>query len=446
MNLERDMAGICNSTHAPSLRSWVVSANVNGCDFPIQNLPHGVFRRAAAGEEFRGGIAIGDYILDLSAALEKHLLPTAVLDSARAAACAPLNEFMALPVEDRSALRAAVSALLASDFPQQGAAARCLVAQAEAEYALPARIENFSDFYSSLSHAMNVGRLFRPDNPILPNYRWLPVGYHGRTSSIRVSGENVRRPVGQIKDPGRAVPEYTACQKLDYEAELGMLVGIGNELGSAVDIRDADGHLFGLCLLNDWSARDIQSWEYQPLGPFLAKSFFTSLSPWVVTLEALEPYRAGWARPEGDPSPLPHLWSPELSERGSIDIRVQIFLQTERMRAEAEPPALLSTSRFTDAYWAMSQLVAHQTSNGTNLCPGDLLGSGTLSGPEPSSRACLLELSEGGKHPFALPGGETRTFLQDGDTVIMRAWCEREGRPSIGFGECRTTVLPARQL
>lgn len=441
------MTGNLNPTHDPALKSWVASANVNGCDFPIQNLPHGVFRRVGSSEIFRGGIAIGDQILDLGAVLARDLLPAAVQEVARAAARAPLNELMAQPAERRSALRAAVSALLAVGAErQEELASDCLVPQAEAEYALPARIENFSDFYSSLNHATNVGALFRPDNPVLPNYRWLPVGYHGRTSSIRVSGENVRRPVGQLKDPNRSAPDYGPCQRLDYEAELGMLVGQGNELGSAIDIQDAEAHLFGICLLNDWSARDIQSWEYQPLGPFLAKSFFTSLSPWVVTLEALEPYRAGWARPAGDPPPLPHLWSPELAGRGSIDIRIQVFLQTERMRAAGEAEFLLSTSRFTDAYWAMSQLVAHQTSNGTNLCPGDLLGSGTLSGPERSSQACLLELTECGKRPLSLPNDEKRTFLHDGDTVIMRASCEQPGGPRIGFGECKTTILPARPI
>jgi fumarylacetoacetase len=415
-------------------------------DFPIQNLPHGVFRRASANEAFRGGIAIGDQILDVGAALARNLFPAETRDAAQAAARAPLNDFMALSADRRKALRAAVSLLLSENCPQREAASECLDPQAEAEYALPARIENFSDFYSSLSHATNVGRLFRPDNPILPNYRWLPVGYHGRTSSIRVSGHDFRRPRGQLKDPNQSEPEFGPCRRLDYEAELGMLIGPGNELGTAIDIQDADSHVFGFCLLNDWSARDIQSWEYQPLGPFLAKSFFTSVSSWIVTLNALEPYRSGFSRPEGDPAPMPHLWSPELVTRGSIDIQVETLLQSERMRANGDAPARLSVSRYPDAYWAMSQLIAHQTSNGTNLCPGDLLGSGTLSGPDPASRACLLELTEGGKHPFTLPGGETRTFLQDGDTVIMRAWCERSGYRRIGFGECRTTVRPVRQL
>ncbi|AFT86046.1 fumarylacetoacetase [Paraburkholderia phenoliruptrix] len=434
-----------NKSHAASLISWVTSANDGVTDFPIQNLPHGVFRRAGSDETFRGGVAIGDQILDIRATLDRHLFPSDVIETATAAARAPLNDFMALPRSHRSALRAALSTLLSSDFPRRTDAIECLVPQSDAEYALPARIGNFSDFYSSLSHATNVGALFRPDNPVLPNYRWLPVGYNGRTSSIRVSGENFRRPVGQIKNPNLDVPEFAPCRRLDYEAELGLLIAEGNELGSAIDITVTDAHVFGFCLLNDWSARDIQSWEYQPLGPFLAKSFFTSVSPWIVTLEALEPWRTGWARPEGDPAPLPHLWSAELAERGSIDIRVETLLQTARMRANGEAPVRLSISRYPDAYWAMSQLVAHQTSNGTNLCPGDLLGSGTLSGPDASTRACLLELTEGGKKPVALPNGETRSFLEDGDTVIMRASCEGGGYVRIGFGECTTTVLPAHQ-
>jgi fumarylacetoacetase len=434
-----------NHTHEASLKSWVRSANDSATDFPIQNLPHGVFRRASATEDFRGGIAIGDQILDVGAALARNLFPAEAREAAQAAARAPLNDYMALSSHKRSALRSAVSFLLSEDCPQRNEVSECLVPQSEAEYALAARIENFSDFYSSLSHATNVGRLFRPDNPILPNYRWLPVGYNGRTSSIRVSGQDFSRPIGQLKDPTRTEPEFAPCRRLDYEAELGVLIGPGNDLGTAIDIQNADEHVFGICLLNDWSARDIQSWEYQPLGPFLSKSFFTSLSPWIVTLEALEPYRTGFSRPEGDPAPMPHFWSSELATRGSIDIRVETLLQSAQMRANGEVPARVSVSRYPDAYWAMSQLIAHQTSNGTNLCPGDLLGSGTLSGPDPASRACLLELTEGGKHPFTLPGGETRTFLQDGDTVIMRAWCERDGYRRIGFGECRATVLPARQ-
>jgi fumarylacetoacetase len=436
-------------THAPDLRSWVVSANpVAGkspSDFPIQNLPHAVFRRSRSQEDWRGGVAIGDQVLDLSAVLAAGLLPAAVVSAARLAAAATLNDFMAEPAAQRRSLRGALSDLLAEGAVDRQRTEGCLVPQADIEYTLPVRIENFSDFYSSLHHATNVGALFRPDNPILPNYRWLPVGYTGRVSSIRVSGVDVVRPRGQLKSPDASDPVYAPCQRLDYEVELGLFIGAGNALGTTIDIRDADDHVFGVCLLNDWSARDIQSWEYQPLGPMLSKSFMTSLSPWVVTLDALEPYRTGFARPAGDPAPLPHLWCESLAERGSIDIRLQMYLQTARMRAAGEEAHLVSDSRFTDAYWSMAQLVAHQTSNGTNLCPGDLMGSGTLSGPEVISRACLLEMTQGGRNPITLPNGEKRTFLEDGDTVVMRGYCQKEGGVRIGFGECRSTVLPAVQ-
>lgn len=432
-------------THEPSLQSWVASANRPSNDFPIQNLPHGIFRRAGGKESFRGGVAIGDFVLDLSAVLEHSLFSSSVEQAARAASLPSLNQFMALGSNQRRALRAELVSLLQVGAPHQEIlSANCLVHMNEIEYDLPARIENFSDFYSSLSHATNVGALFRPDNPILPNYRWLPVGYHGRTSSLRVSGFDVRRPMGQLKDPAQAQPEFLPCKRLDYEVELGFLIGQGNELGTRISIDQADDHIFGVCLLNDWSARDIQSWEYQPLGPFLSKSFLSSLSPWVVTMEALEPFRTGFSRPSGEPTPLPHLWSDSLAQRGSIDIRIHMSLQTARMRQDNEAPIMISSSRFTDAYWAMAQLVAHQTSNGTNLCPGDLLGSGTLSGPEAFSRACLLEMTVGGKEPLVLPNGEKRTFLEDGDTMIMTAHCERDGYARIGFGECRTTVLPAQ--
>lgn len=435
-----------DKTHDAQLRSWVESANpvagATASDFPIQNLPHGVFRRAGTQEAWRGGVAIGDYVLDLTAVMAAGLLPATVEDAARKAASSTLNELMALPAPQRRALRTALSDLLAEGAERHEHTARFLLPLADVELALPARIENFSDYYSSIHHATNVGALFRPDNPILPNYRWLPVGYTGRVSSIRVSGVDVTRPKGQLKAPDAPAPSYEPCKRLDYEVELGMLIGTGNALGTTVDIRDADEHIFGVCLLNDWSARDIQTWEYQPLGPMLSKSFMTSISPWVVTLDALEPYRTGFARPDGDPEPLPHLWCETLRERGSIDIRIQMYLQTARMRDAGEAPHLISDSRFTDAYWSMAQLVAHQTSNGTNLCPGDLMGSGTLSGPAPLSRACLLEMTQGGKNPITLPNGEQRGFLADGDTVVMRGYCQKEGAVRIGFGECRTTVLP----
>lgn len=436
-----------NQTHDPRRRSWVTTANpVDGkpaSDFPIQNLPHGVFRRRGSQENWRGGVAIGDQILDIAALLAKGLLPASVEDAARKASSASLNDYMALPSAQRSEMRQVLSDLLVEGAAQAGQVTACLVPQESVELSLAARIENFTDFYSSLHHATNVGALFRPDNPLLPNYKWLPVGYTGRTSSIRPSGTDVIRPKGQLKDADAPAPVYAPCRRLDYEVELGFLIGPGNELGHPIDIARADDHIFGLCLLNDWSARDIQAWEYQPLGPLLSKSFQTSLSPWVVTLEALEPFRTGFSRPDGDQEPLPHLQCEQMRVRGSIDIRLQMYLQSQSMREAGLAPHLISDSRFTDAYWSMWQLVAHQTSNGTNLCPGDLLGSGTLSGREPNSRACLLEMTQGGAHPVNLPNGEKRTFLADGDTLIMRAYCDKEGAARIGFGECRATVLPA---
>ncbi len=438
------MTAFIDETHDPARRSWLESAQLPHSDFPIQNLPHGVFRRAGSQEAWRGGIAIGDQVLDLPAALGKGLFGDPVRPAAEAASRAPLNSYMALPRVQRRALRHALSELLAEGHARWRDTAACLVPQQAIEQTLPARTENFTDFYSSLSHATNVGRLFRPDNPILPNYRWLPVGYTGRTSSLLVSGVDVCRPWGQLKGAEAPAPEFAPCRRLDYEAELGMLVGPGNALGTRIDIGQADEHLFGICLLNDWSARDIQSWEYQPLGPLLAKSFGTSLAPWVVTLDALEPFRSAFARPPGDPAPLPHLWNASLAQRGAFDIFVDVSLQSAAMRQAGRAPERISRSNYRDAYWAAAQLLAHQASNGTNLQPGDLLGSGTLSGPDPASRACLLELSEGGQRPLSLPGGETRRFLEDGDTVIMRGHCERPGHVRIGFGECRATVLAAR--
>lgn len=436
------MTRYIDETHDPARLSWLESAQLPGGDFPIQNLPHCVFKRAGDDRDWRGGIGIGDQILDIQAALANSLFDDSVRFAAEAASLSSLNRFMALPRQQRRSLRRAVSALLTQGHDRWRLTSECLVPQREVEFSLPARTENFTDFYSSLSHATNVGRLFRPDNPILPNYRWLPVGYTGRTSSLLVSGVDVRRPRGQLKTADADAPVYAPCRRLDYEAELGMLVGPGNPLGTSIDIAQADEHIFGMCLLNDWSARDIQSWEYQPLGPLLAKSFGTSLAPWVVTIEALEPYRLPFSRPAGDPAPLPHLWADELSQRGAFDIYVEVSLQSSRMREAGIAPVCISRSNYRDAYWAAAQLLAHQASNGTNMCPGDLLGSGTLSGPDPFSRACLLEMSEGGRSPLTLPSGEKRTFLEDGDTVVMRGYCETAGYARIGFGECSATVLP----
>jgi fumarylacetoacetase len=315
---------------------------------------------------------------------------------------------------------------------------------AEAEMFLPAHIGDYSDFYASVHHATNVGSMFRPDNPLLPNYKWVPIGYHGRASSIVPSGTAVRRPKGQIKPPEAAQPVYAASRALDYEAEMGFLVGSGNELGAPVALERAERHLFGLCLVNDWSARDIQTWEYQPLGPFLAKSFATTLSPWVVTLEALEPYRVpALQRPPGDPSPLAYLDGESNRTAGGIDVVVDVLLCSEQMRQSGIAPLQVSRGRLADLYWTMAQMFTHHTSNGCNMRPGDLFASGTVSGPAKEARGCLLELTWRGTEPLSLSSKETRKFLEDGDEVILRAFCEQPGKARLGFGECRGIVLPS---
>ncbi len=431
-----------NQTHDPGLTSWVESAQGHP-DFPIQNLPFGVFRRDAA-DTPRIGVAIGDQILDLSAAAE----PLSTSDGILAAACQEpsLNRLMSLGRPYWSDLRAQISALLASGSPlyRPRLARRILVPITEAELLVPARIGDYSDFYASIHHATNVGSMFRPDNPLLPNYKWIPIGYHGRASSIVPSGSAVRRPRGQIKNPDADHPVYAPSRALDYESEIGCFVGPGNQLGQPVPLEQAEDHLFGLCLVNDWSARDVQTWEYQPLGPFLAKSFATTISPWVVTFEALQPYRtSAFRRPAGDPRPLPHLDSEHDASKGGIDAVVEVYLGSASMRAAGLAPVRLSRSRLTDLYWTMAQMFTHHTSNGCNLRPGDLFASGTISGPTKESRGCLLELTWRGAEPLALPNGETRKFLEDGDEVILRAFCERAGAVRIGLGECRGIVTPA---
>jgi fumarylacetoacetase len=440
---------VLNETHDPGLQSWVASANVAGSDFTLQNLPLGVFRRAGSSERFRGGVAIGDQLLDLASALESAAL--SVPAAAAAAAQPPLNEFMAAGPAAWSALRLALSRALRAGSPQRAALAPCLLPQAQAQYALPARIGDYTDFYTSIYHATAVGRLFRPDNPLLPNYKWLPVGYHGRSSSIAISGQEFARPCGQILTGGAGAnaagaPELGASRRLDYELELGVFIGSGNELGNPIAIDAAEQNVFGLCLLNDWSARDLQAWEYQPLGPFLGKNFATTISPWIVTLEALEPFRVAWTRPPGDPQPLAYLDCAAMRAHGAIDLQLEVWLQTEAMRRAGEMPWRLSHSNFRHAYWNIAQMVAHHSVNGCNLRPGDLLGSGTQSGPTPAEAGSLMELSRGGQRALVLPDGETRRFLEDGDAVIMRGWCERAGVARVGFGDLVGQVLSARAL
>ncbi|HEU4442703.1 MAG TPA: fumarylacetoacetase [Burkholderiales bacterium] len=411
-----------DQTHNPALTSWVESANQPDCDFPIQNLPFGIFKRKGATESPRGGVAIGDQILDL-VALDMKTGPT-------------LNGLAAMGEREWKRLRKAVSKGLSIKNANKRFA-RYLLPMKQAELFLPVAIGDYTDFFTGIHHATNMGRMLRPDNPLLPNYKWVPIGYHGRSSSIVVSGSQVVRPRGQIKAPDAAAPEFAPSRRLDYEAELGFVIGPGNALGKPIAVGKALDHVFGVLLLNDWSARDVQGWEYQPLGPFLAKSFATTISPWIVTREALEPYRCpAFPRAEGDPRPLPYLWDEADQREGGFSIEVEMHLRTEKMKA----PVRLSRASFRDSYWTPAQLVAHHTSNGCNLRPGDLLGSGTISGATPDSFGSMMELTQGGKNPLALPGGESRAFLQDGDEVIQRARCTRDGYATIGFGEARGTI------
>ncbi len=430
-----------NETHDAALRSWVASANAEGTDFPIQNLPFGVFRRRGTQEAFRIGVAIGDQILDMKAAVKAGVFLSA---AAEATTGDSLNAFMALGQPAWSALRLDLSRALRVGAAEEKLKA-CLLAQADAEYAVPARIGDYTDFYVGVHHATAIGKLFRPDNPLMPNYKWVPIGYHGRSSSVVVSETPIRRPVGQTKGDADK-PDFGPSQKLDYELELGFFVGPGNELGEAISIDNAEAHLFGAVLFNDWSARDIQPWEYQPLGPFLSKNFGSTLSPWVVTMEALAPFRAPFARPASDPQPLPYLESPSNRATGALDIHLEAWLQTTAMRVAHAKPVRLSTGNVREAaYWTPSQLVTHHSVGGCNLRPGDLFGSGTLSGPGPGQSGSLVEMTQGGAKPIVLPNGETRTFLADGDALTLRGWCERPGAKRIGFGECIGVIAPARQ-
>ncbi len=432
-----------NETHDPALRSWVASANQTQTDFPIQNLPFAVFRRQGSSEAYRGGVAIGDQILDLAEVAANAVLSGAAAAAVKAASGDSLNALMALGQPAWSALRLALSRALREGAPEQAKLAACLVPQALAEYSLPARIGDYTDFYTSIHHATNVGRQFRPESPLLPNFKWIPIGYHGRASSIGVSGQRFPRPVGQTMAPGASVPSLGPCKRLDYELELGIFVGSGNALGKPIAITEAEASVFGMCLLNDWSARDIQAWEYQPLGPFLSKNFASTISPWLVTLEALSPYRIAFTRAMDDPQPLPYLDSPANSAQGALDIQLEVLLQTQTMRQQDQAATRLTHTSYRHAYWTVAQIVAHHTVNGCNLQPGDLMGTGTLSGPSLDEAGALIELTVGGKQPLTLPNGESRTYLEDGDAVVLRGWCEKPSAARIGFGQCVGTVLPA---
>jgi fumarylacetoacetase len=434
-----------NETHDPALRSWIDSANEENSDFPVQNLPYGVFKRRETSEAVRVGVAIGDQIFDIAAANEAGLFDDESRKAAGACAHNSLNSLMALGLEHWSGLRRRLSEILRVDTPlageSRGKAESCLVPIAEAELRLPARIGDYTDFYASVYHATNVGSMFRPDNPLLPNYKYVPIAYHGRASSVVVSGSEIRRPWGQTRPDDAVAPAYGPSRLLDYELEVGFFVGPGNPLGKPIPIGEAHRHIFGLCIVNDWSARDIQKWEYQPLGPFLAKSFATTVSPWVVTLEALEPYGVPcFARPDTDPQPLDYLSDPDDAARGGIDVTLEVFLETAQMREKSIEPVRLTKGNFKDMYWTIAQMLTHHSSNGCNLLPGDLLASGTVSGTEKDSRGCLLELTWRGEDPVQLPTGEERRFLDDGDQVIITAHCRRDGFARVGFGDCRGIV------
>jgi fumarylacetoacetase len=438
------MHGI-NITHDPLRRSWVESANGPG-DFPIQNLPFGVFRRAGSRELWRTGVAIGDRILDLHALYHACPLEGAAAVALSVAQGASLNAFMGLTSDYWSALRLQLSDLLSSiaDGALRKTLQTCLVAQCDAELTLPAEVGDYSDFFTSYHHALNSGRINRPNQVLSPSFKFMPIGYHGRASTLICSGTAVRRPLVQTREGGCETPEFGACRMLDYEGELGFYVGSGNAQGEPIPIADIQRHLFGFSILNDWSARDAQTWEKFGSGPLLCKDFATSLSPWIVTMEAVAPFRMPRpARPEGDPPPLAYLESTFERESGAIDVTLEVALLSENMRNGSQPAQRLSHSHFGQQYFTIGQIAAHHASNGCRLRPGDLLGSGTISNEAADSWGCMMELTQRGRKPLTLANGEERSFLEDGDEVVISAYCERDGFVRIGVGECRGRVVPA---
>ncbi len=436
-----------DATHDPGTTSWVETANGHP-DFPLQNLPFGIVAPRPAGgwdADARGAIRIGDSVLDLRGLARSGLLTGAALAGAQAAAGRSLNKLFAAGPAPRRALRARVHALLTSGAPETADVRPLLHDVRDVVVTLPAAVGDYTDFYAGIQHATTVGALFRPDTPLLPNYSWVPIAYHGRASSVRVSGEPVRRPRGQFRLPAEDGPRVAPTEKLDFELELGVWIGPGNAAGEPIRVGAAAAQVAGFCLLNDWSARDIQAWEYQPLGPFLGKNFATTVSPWVVTPEALAPYRLpATARRPGDPAPLPYLFDPDDQAGGGLDIDLEVLLLTAAMRARGDQPERLSLSSTRHLYWTVAQMIAHHTSGGCDLRPGDLLGTGTLSAPDPSGYGSLLELTRNGTVPLVLASGDTRTYLQDGDEVILRARAARPGMPGIGFGDCRAMVVSGR--
>lgn len=433
-------------THDPAAYSWLGSANGHR-SFPIQNLPFAVFRRQFSDEDWRGGVAIGDDVVDLAVLASTGALSGLAQLAAEAAARPALNALLALGQTAWTALRHALFGALhehASD-ELKDLVSGCLVSQYEAEYTVPTRIGDYTDFYTSIHHARNVGRVIRPDDPLTPNFQWLPIAYHGRASSVVISGTAFHRPMGQALPPGAQAPVYGPCQRLDFELEMGFYVGPGNALGQPIALAQAEQHIFGMCLLNDWSARDHQFWEMAPLGPFLGKNFCTSVSPWIVTLDALAPFRVpAVARGGDEPQPLPYLDTPANRASGGVDVLLSVGIENERHAAQYLPASEIARTSLRHQYWTIGQMLAQHTVGGCNLNAGDLLGTGTISGPTPDQAGAIVELSRGGTAPITLrQTGETRTFLEDGDTVVLSGWCEAPGAVRIGFGECRGTVLPA---
>lgn len=436
-----------NETHDPELQSWVESANDPNTHFPIQNLPFCIFRSPRNADAPRAGVAIGDKLLDIWSLYASGVISADTRSIAVAASSERLNRIAADAAESYSSFRRMLTSWLnaaTATNEQRTALEPNLIELADCELLVPFSIGDYTDFYCSVFHATNVGSMFRPDNPLLPNYKYIPIGYHGRASSIVVSGTDIKRPKGQNRSDQENPPVFIPCKNLDYEMELGFFVGQGNELGRPVPISEAEDHIFGVCLVNDWSARDIQSWEYQPLGPFLSKNFATTVSPFVVTMEALAPFRTpAFERDPNDPQPLGYLSDEQNRQHGGLDISLEVYIRTEKMRGENIEPHLLSRSNTKDLYWTVGQMLTHHASNGCNLQTGDLMATGTVSGKEKSERGCLLELTWRGTEPLELPSGEQRRFLEDGDEVIMRGYCEREGFRRIGLGECRGRILPA---
>lgn len=418
------------ATLNPLLRSWVTSANTPNTDFPIQNLPFGRFRTNQNGA-WRIGVAIGDKVLDLQAGgFIEH---------------SDMGRLLNLSRRDRVNLRIAISAALAEGSLEQKKLDKVLLPQSSVEMNTPCDVGDYTDFYVGIHHATAVGKLFRPNNPLLPNYKWVPIGYHGRSSTLNVSGTSFKRPVGQVKVSEAEVPKLQPTSRLDFELELGVIIGQGNSQGSSIAIEHAEDHVFGLTLFNDWSARDIQAWEYQPLGPFLSKNFASTISPWIVTTEALSPFRAEFTRPNSDPEPLPYLNSKSNSAQGAFNVELEVLIQTQSMRDAGLPFEQLSQSNFKEAaYWTIAQMITHHTVNGCALRSGDLFGTGTLSGPKPEQAGSLLELTNGGLQAITLSNGEQRTFLQDGDAISLKGWCKKPGFARIGFGECIATVAPSQ--